>query len=138
MPGLSRVRVLVADDSPLLRRLLRDAIEEIDRVEVVAEVGDGAAAVDGVRAHRPDVVVLDLQMPVLGGMAALQRLRADGHTLRVIVLTNHSESPYRDACLRAGADHFFDKSAGIDRVLDVVRGLAADPEVSAFPPSPVS
>ncbi len=117
------VRVLVADDSSLLRRLLCDAIREVDGVEVVAEAADGAEALDGVQAHAPGVVVLDLQMPVMGGLTALQRLRTGGPRPRVIVLTNHADAMYRSACLAAGADHFFDKSAGIDRVLDVLRQM---------------
>ncbi|PAP77734.1 response regulator [Rubrivirga marina] len=117
------IRVLVADDSSLLRRLLCDAIREVDGVEVVAEAADGAEAIDGVRAHEPGVVVLDLQMPVMGGLQALQRLRANGLGSHVIVLTNHADAVYRSACLEAGANHFFDKSAGIDRVLEVLRQM---------------
>jgi CheY-like chemotaxis protein len=70
------------------------------------------------------VVVLDLQMPVMGGLSALQELRADGPRPRVIVLTNHAGDAYRQACLAAGADHFFDKSTEMDRVLDVLRAWA--------------
>ena len=118
------VRVLVADDSLLLRRLLADAIAEVEGVEVVAEASDGRAALDGVAAHRPAVVVLDLQMPGMGGLDALQALRRSGPLPRVIVLTNHAGDPYRRACVAAGADHFFDKSADMDRMLDVLRAWA--------------
>jgi len=118
------VRVLVADDSSLLRRLLRDAIEEVEGVEVVAEAANGAAALSEVEAHHPSVVVLDLQMPVMGGLSALQCLRAQGRDPRVIVLTNHADETYREACLEAGADHFFDKSSELDRVLEVLRQWA--------------
>lgn len=128
MPTPVPVRVLVADDSDLLRRLLCDAIGEVDGVEVVAEAADGAAALDGVAAHRPGVVVLDLQMPVVGGLAALQTLRAGGRTPRVIVLTNHADAVYREACLEAGADHFFDKSSEFERVLEVLRQWAGTAE----------
>jgi DNA-binding NarL/FixJ family response regulator len=124
MPLATALRVLVADDSPRLRRLLRDAIEEVEGVEVVAEAADGLEALNGVQAFAPGVVVLDLQMPVMGGLTALERLRATGERPRVIVLTNHADRAYREACLTAGADHFFDKSAEIDRVLDVLRDLA--------------
>ncbi len=119
------VRVLVADDSALLRRLLCDAIQEVEGVEVVAEAADGVEALDGVHVHEPGVVVLDLQMPVMGGLTALHRLCANGVRPHVIVLTNHADAMYRTACLEAGADHFFDKSAGIDRVLDVLRQMTA-------------
>ena len=128
MPRHAPVRVLVADDSALLRRLLCDAIGEVEGVEVVAEAADGRAALDGVRVFGPGVVVLDLQMPVMGGLSALEQLRLGGRTPHVIMLTNHADEFYREACLHAGADHFFDKSAGIDRVLDVLRQLVESPE----------
>ena len=124
MPLRPSVRVLVADDSPRLRRLLRDAIEEVEGVEVVAEAADGQEALHRIRACAPGVVVLDLQMPVMGGLLALQHLREAGRLPRVIVLTNHADAMYREACLVAGADHFFDKSAELDWVLDVLRDLA--------------
>lgn len=117
------LRILIADDSPILRRHLRDAINEVRGVEVVAEVADGNAAVLGVRQMSPEVVVLDLQMPRMGGLAALRELRHVPSRPYVIILTNHADAMYREACLTAGADRFFDKSAEIDRVLDVLRGL---------------
>lgn len=124
----SSLRVLIADDSPVLRRLLRDAINEVDGVDVVAEAGDGVEAVRGVRSARPQVVVLDLQMPRKGGILALREIRAAPSPPCLIVLTNHPDDLYREACLTAGADHFFDKSAEIDGVLDVLRGLVGRAE----------
>ncbi|WP_412068099.1 response regulator transcription factor [Rubrivirga sp. IMCC43871] len=118
------VRVLLADDSDLLRSLLRDAIDEVEGVEVVAEAADGAQAVVGVGQHRPGVVVLDLQMPVMNGLAALKALRQARAAARVIMLTNHADDLYREACLQAGADHFLDKSAGVEHVLDILREWA--------------
>ena len=99
---------------------------------MVAQAGDGAAALAGVRAYRPDVVVLDLQMPIVGGLVALRALRQSGTRLAgaqplVIVLTNHTEETYREACLSEGADHFFDKSQEVEQVLQVLRALAAQP-----------
>lgn len=126
MPVPVPLRVLVADDSSLLRRLLRDAIEEVDGVEVVAEAPDGVTAVVEARKHAPGVVVLDLQMPVVNGLAALPMLLDRPPRPCVIVLTNHAGEPYREACLAAGADHFFDKSSEMDRVLDVLRQLAVE------------
>ena len=125
MLACSPVRVLVADDSPLLRRLLAEAIGEVDGVDVVAEAADGAAALAGVQTQRPDVVVMDLQMPVVGGLLALRALRRSGGWPQVIMLTNHAGDVYRQACLNEGADHFFDKSAGTDPVVEVLRALAS-------------
>ncbi len=126
MPAAAPLRVLVADDSSLLRRLLRDAIEEVEGVEVVAEAPDGITAVVEARKHSPGVVVLDLQMPVINGLTALPLILSRPPRPCVIVLTNHAGAAYRDACLAAGADHFFDKSSEVDRVLDVLRQLAVE------------
>ena len=117
------LRVLITDDSPALRRLLRDAVGEVDGVEVVAEAGDGAAALREIQRSCPDVLVLDLSMPGKGGIDTLVELRGERRRPHVIVLTNHADEVYREACLTVGADHFFDKSAEIDCVLDVLRGL---------------
>jgi len=122
------LRVLVADDSSLLRRLLRDATAEVEGVEVVAEAADGVTAVAEARKHAPGVVVLDLQMPVVNGLSALPMLLDRPTRPCVIMLTNHSDEAYRAACLAAGADHFFDKSSEFDRVLDVLRQLAVRAE----------
>ena len=125
MPTCCSLRVLVADDSALLRRLLAEAIGEVEGVDVVAEAADGAAALAGVQTARPDVVVMDLQMPVVGGLLALRALRRSGGWPQVIMLTNHAGDVYRQACLDEGADHFFDKSDGTDSVVDVLRTLAS-------------
>lgn len=127
MPA-SPLRVLIADDSPVLRRLLRDAIDEVEGVNVVAEAGDGFEAVRGVQTARPQVVVLDLQMPRKGGIQALREILADPSPPCLIVLTNHPDDLYREACLTAGADHFFDKSGELDGVLDVLRALVGRAE----------
>ena len=122
------LRVLITDDSPALRELLRDAMGEVDGVDVVGEAGDGRAALREVQRSRPDVLVLDLSMPGMGGVETLVELQQVPDRPRVIVLTNHADDVYREACLTVGADHFFDKSAEIDCVLDVLRALAPSAE----------
>ena len=119
------VRVLTADDSAAVRRLLADEVGGVPGVEVVAQAADGAAALAAVQAHRPGVVVLDVQMPGMGGLPALRSLRALGPRPRVIVLTNHTADAYRQSCLAAGADHFFDTPTEVDRALNVLRAWAA-------------
>ena len=129
MPSLpAPLRVLIADDSAALRGLLRDVVSEVDGVEVVAEARDGAEAVTASRWYKPEVLVLDLSMPRTGGLEALQEIRRRTGGPHVIILTNHADEMYREACLTAGADHFFDKSTEIDRVLDVLRDLAPPAE----------
>jgi DNA-binding NarL/FixJ family response regulator len=97
---------------------------EAGDVEVVAEAADGREAVALARAHAPDVVVLDLNLPELSGLEVLAVLKAERSPPVVIVLTNHSQETYRDACLRGGADFFFDKSRDFDRVAAAVASIA--------------
>ena len=115
------LRILLADDSAIVRRHLREVIEDVAGVDVVAEAADGAEAIDAVRALRPEIVLLDLQMPRTNGLQALRLVASDPWRPYVIVLTNHADGAYRDACFAAGADRFFDKSADLDGVLDALR-----------------
>jgi DNA-binding NarL/FixJ family response regulator len=118
------VRVLVVDDSPRVRARVVHLLAEASGVEVVAEAQDGREAIELVRSHAPDVVVLDLSLPALGGLEVLALLKAETRPPAVIVLTNHAHEGYRAACLRGGADFFFDKSRDFDRIVAAVAALA--------------
>ncbi|HIL57904.1 MAG TPA: response regulator transcription factor, partial [Rhodothermales bacterium] len=103
------LRVLIADDSAVVRQLLADRLGDLSDVEVVGIAVDGAEAVDQAVAVRPEVVLLDLQMPRMSGLQALRTIREQAPEVRVIVLTNHADSVYRRTCLAAGALDFLDK-----------------------------
>lgn len=128
------VRVVLADDEPLLRHGLRVLLTADDRVEVVAEAGDGAAAVNAVRLHRPDVLLLDVQMPGVDGLSALRAL-AD-HPTAVAILTTFDLDDYIARALELGARGFLLKDADPDVLIRAVLDLAAggavlDPRVTA-------
>ena len=93
-------------------------------VIVVAEAWDGRDAVRLARFHAPDAVVLDLNLPGIGGLEVLALLKAEPSPPVVIILTNHALARYRAACLRRGADFFFDKSVDFDRVVGAVASVA--------------
>jgi DNA-binding NarL/FixJ family response regulator len=116
-------RVLVVDDQELVRAGLR-AILEANGVDVVGEAGDGAAAITLALGLRPDVVLMDVRMPVLDGIEATRRIRADGESApRVIVLTTFDLDEYVFEALRAGASGFLLKDApraDLLRAIDVV------------------
>lgn len=114
-------RVLVVDDSTLLRRLLVDRLSGMTDMEVVGEASDGIEAVDRAHAMRPEIVLLDLQMPRMSGLQALRAIVAALPDTRVVVLTNHADSVYQRTCLAAGASSFLDKSSDLDRLDQVLR-----------------
>jgi DNA-binding NarL/FixJ family response regulator len=118
------LRVLVADDHPVVRAGLRALIDAADGMTVVAEAGDGRDAVRLARAHGPDVVVMDLAMPALDGAAATQEILSVRPATGVVVLTMHTDDAALAAALQAGALGFVVKdSIGAD-VLDAIRAVA--------------
>ncbi len=99
-------------------------LAEASGVEQVVEAQDGREAVELARSYAPDVVVLDLHLPVLSGLEVLAVLKAEARPPAVIVLTNDAYDRYRAVCMRGGADFFFDKSRDFDRVVAAVSELA--------------
>ena len=128
-------RVLVADDHQLLRQALRRALEDA-RFEVVAEAGDGEEAVRLVALYHPEVVVMDVTMPVLDGIEATRRVHAATGETKVLVLTMHDEDALRVKALRAGAVGFLTKDCAMQEVVETVRRVADgdtvfSPEIAA-------
>jgi DNA-binding NarL/FixJ family response regulator len=116
--------VLIADDQDLVRSGLR-LVLEARGVEVLGEAADGRTAVDAVRRLRPDVVLMDIRMPVLDGIAATREVtRLDGPT-RVLVLTTYDLDEYVYQALRAGAAGFLLKSTAPDRLVEGIETVAA-------------
>jgi DNA-binding NarL/FixJ family response regulator len=122
---VTAIRVVVADDQPLVRAGLRRIIDSDPRLEVVAEVEDGALAVAEVTRTQPDIVLMDIRMPILDGIEATRRLADKGSTARVIVLTTFGLDEYVVAALRAGASAFVLKEAPPEQILAAIHQVAA-------------
>jgi DNA-binding NarL/FixJ family response regulator len=105
------IRVLLADDQPLLRVGFRMVLEHHDGFEVVGEAADGAEAVAATASTSPDVVVMDVRMPVMGGIEATAKITATHPDVRVLILTTFDLDEYAFAGLRAGASGFLLKDA---------------------------
>ncbi|MBT2206565.1 MULTISPECIES: response regulator transcription factor [Actinomadura] len=119
------VRVLLVDDDPLVRTGLRLMLRGATDLEVVGEVADGTGVVDAVSRLLPDVVLMDVRMPYLDGIAATRALSARGDGApAVIVLTTFGDDANVVAALRAGAAGFLLKHAGPDEIVDAVRRSA--------------
>jgi DNA-binding NarL/FixJ family response regulator len=121
------IRVVIADDQPLVRLGLRVLIETEDDLALVGEAEDGHAAVDVVRATRPDVVLLDIRMPVLDGLAALRAIVADQDLAgtRVVMVTTFEVDEYVFEALRGGASGFLLKDTEPTDLLRAIRVVAA-------------
>jgi DNA-binding NarL/FixJ family response regulator len=116
------IKVLIADDQALLRTGFRMILESEPDLEVVGEASDGAEAVTAVLRLRPDVVLMDVRMPRLDGLAATRRLT--GQT-RVLILTTFDLNEYVYEALRAGASGFLLKDAPADQLVTAIRVVAA-------------
>ncbi|MFE7585168.1 response regulator [Streptomyces gardneri] len=119
------VRVVLADDQPLVRSGLRVLMADHPDLEVVGEAGTGAEAVQLVRDVGPDVVVMDIRMPGMDGIEATRRIMAGPAATRVLVLTTFDEDDYVYGALRAGASGFMVKDMALDDILAAVRVVAA-------------
>lgn len=115
------IRVLLVDDDPLVRAGLAMIIASADDLQVVGEAGDGLYAIESVRANRPDVVLMDIRMPRLDGIAATARLRAMAAPPEVLVLTTFEADTYVLEALRAGASGFLLKDTPPTEILTAIR-----------------
>jgi DNA-binding NarL/FixJ family response regulator len=120
------ISVLLADDQDLVRTGFRLILEAEDDLEVVGEAGDGEQAIAAVRRRQPDVVLMDIQMPRLDGIAATRRIAEDaGVRSRVVILTTFEQDDYVFEALRAGASGFLLKNAPPEQLVQAVRTVAA-------------
>jgi DNA-binding NarL/FixJ family response regulator len=119
------IRVLVADDQPLVRSGFRMILDERPDIELVGEAEDGVGAVELARKLRPDVILMDVRMPRLDGVEATRRLLAEGSSARILILTTFDLDEYVYAALQAGASGFLLKDVRPDELVDAIRVVAA-------------
>jgi DNA-binding NarL/FixJ family response regulator len=124
---VSRLRVVIADDQPMMRAGFKAVIEATGSIEVVAEAATGEEAVAAAEAHRPDVVLMDIRMPGMDGIEATRRLPRQ----RILILTTFGLDEYIIEALRAGASGFLLKDAPTREVVEAVRAVAAGDAVLA-------
>jgi DNA-binding NarL/FixJ family response regulator len=123
------IRVLVVDDHPVVRDGIRGVFAGDDEFEVVGEAGDGADAVRQTKQLDPDVVLMDLRMPTMGGVEAIQRLQELGHRARVLVLTTYDTDRDVLPAVEAGATGYLLKDAPRDELVRAVRAAHAGQSV---------
>ncbi len=129
--GRARIAVVVADDHPLYRKAVVEAIKGRAELEFVGEAGDGRAALDAIRADRPDVALLDVRMPKLDGMEVLNAVVRDGLPTKVIFLTAHVDSLNAYEAVGAGAAGYLPKEASGEAICDAIAAVSRGETVLA-------
>jgi DNA-binding NarL/FixJ family response regulator len=118
------MRVLLADDHRLVRAGLRALLNEIPNVDVVAEAADGVQAVLLTHQHQPDIALLDISMPNLGGLAALRQLNGSAPATRVVLLSMHDDEAYVTEAIHAGAAGYLVKDCAVEELALALHAVA--------------
>jgi DNA-binding NarL/FixJ family response regulator len=118
-----RIRVLLADDHRIVRAGIRELLEGAGDLQVVAEASDGGEAQTLIAKHKPDVAVLDIQMPKASGIDVTRWSRANMPEVGILILTAYDDDPYVMAVLQAGANGYVMKTAGADELIQAVRDV---------------
>jgi DNA-binding NarL/FixJ family response regulator len=107
------IRVILADDHPIVRAGIRSELENIPRVQIVAEAGDGREALELVKLHQPDLVMMDISMPSLNGLEATARITKNFPSVRVVILSRHDNEEYFWHALKIGVCGYVLKKAAV-------------------------
>jgi RNA polymerase sigma factor (sigma-70 family) len=126
-------RIVLVDDHVLVRSGMRALLNAEPDLQVTGEAGDGAEGVELALARHPDVVLMDVEMPVLDGIEAIRRIKAAGSRARILVVTDTDDDQLVLRALRAGATGFFLKDAAPDRLAEAVRAVASGETLLAPP-----
>jgi two-component system, NarL family, response regulator len=117
------IRVVVVDDHPIVRQGLVSILEEEEDIEIVGQASDGKEAIEQFREHLPDVMLLDLRMPHLGGVEVINTVRAEAPDANIIMLTIYDTDEAIYQGLRAGARAYLLKDTPCDEILEVIRAV---------------
>jgi DNA-binding NarL/FixJ family response regulator len=128
-PNSSRIRVLAVDDHPLLRQGIASLLADEADIALVAEAADGREAVEQFRTHRPDVTLMDLQMPHMCGVETTTAIRAEFPDARIIVLTTYQSDVQAALALKAGASGYLLKEALRTELVTTIRAVHAGRKV---------
>lgn len=125
----SKIRVFLADDHPLFRAGLRLSFNKTSDIEIVDEAENSFDAVEKIKAKPPDVVLMDVDMPGLTGIAAIRMLHAAIPDLKVVVLSTYNDTDYINEAMRAGATGYILKNVGIDELEHIIKSIHANQSV---------
>jgi pilus assembly protein CpaE len=118
--------VLIVDDVPQVRRELRTLLPLLDEIDIVGEADNGQDAIELAATLRPDVILMDVEMPIVDGLAATRRIKQQCPTCRVIVLSIYNDESIRAKARSAGADDFIDKGASLAALLQAIQTTSTE------------
>lgn len=120
---MAKLKILIVDDSIVIRERLRSMLSDLRNVGAIAEAANYTEAMMAIATADPDIIILDINMPEKNGLDVLFETKLLQHPPLVIMLSNYSDSYYRDLCEKKGADYFFDKSTEFEKVPDVLNAF---------------
>ena len=117
------MKLVIADDSSLMRERIKSQVSCFTEVTIVGEASNGRIAMDMVLEFDPDLIILDLHMPEMGGMEVLKKIREAKIKTKVCILTNYSYPQYHDRCIALGADYFLSKYDDFEKTNGIISGM---------------
>ncbi|NIS81047.1 MAG: response regulator [Anaerolineales bacterium] len=129
------IQVVLADDHAVVRAGIRKFLESVGDIRIIAEADDGSQAIEAIKTHNPDVIVLDIQMPEMSGIDVTRWVRSNARSTGVLILTTFDDDPYILAVLQAGANGYVLKTADAGEIIRAVRSVhdgqsALDPAIA--------
>lgn len=123
--SLILINILLVDDHELMRTGIRRIIEDVRGMKVTGEADSGEKAVAWCRKNHPDIILMDINMPGIGGLDAMHKILRINDDIKIIMLTMHTENPFPTKVMQAGASGYLSKDAGPEEVLNAIRSVHA-------------
>ena len=117
------MKVLLADDSDLILDRLRDLLETHKQVKIIASLKNGAETLEAINVLKPDLAIIDIEMPGLTGLEVIREIRKTDNSVKFIILSFYGSDYYRQLSILSGADYFFSKADDFDKVFQVVERM---------------
>ena len=119
-------RIYIVDDSVNLRKRLYELLSDVENVQVIGQAGNVDKALNDIRVLKPDTVLLDIRLPGKNGIQLLGKIKEFQPEITVIIMTNYDYPQYRQQSIRAGADHFFNKTREFESIIQVLKRQSTD------------
>jgi two-component system, NarL family, response regulator DevR len=118
------MKILIVDDSPVIQDRLVKMVSHVHNAKVVGVASNGGEAILSIQKLKPDLLILDLHMPVLNGFDVLRNIKKNNLSTTVLVLTNFATVPHRELCTQLGVKYFFDKTTEFEQAIEVIERLS--------------
>ena len=123
---MKTTRILIVDDVPQVRRELRTLLPLLDDIDIVGEADNGQSAIELVATLQPDVILMDVEMPIVDGLTATRSIKQQCPSCGIIILSIHSDEAVRAQARLVGADDFVDKGAPLTTLLQAIKTISTE------------